>query len=157
MPRKPLKPKIRRGLPSFWRTQIDTGSLFFQSDIPLSRNELKQIWKERREDIMESYITRFPGRRPWAYYEFERGGWKFQNPNDEIISLMREGILSHSEIEAIAKKARLDYYFRCHYLRKEKELPLPIKRVLDEKLDQDKSEFPFLRTDAKEIMKSWRQ
>jgi len=34
---------------------------------------MKEAWRDLRSDLVKRYVTEFPGRRPWAYWRFDRG------------------------------------------------------------------------------------
>ena len=61
--------ELTYGCVAEWRSPHRTNSMFGDDD------ERRQAWEERREAIMEEYLTppSSPGQRPWAWWEFEAG------------------------------------------------------------------------------------
>ena len=85
MPRKQRRPKLRRHVLGAALTRSQTYELqtgFCWCDPPAfaTDEERRAAWCHHRKDILATYIQKYPGRRPWGFWEFDHPGML---PEDE--------------------------------------------------------------------------
>lgn len=72
---------------------------------------MKEAWRDLRGDLVKRYVTEFPGRRPWAYWRFDRQMDRAPAWSDQPKHL--KGIASAAELARSGGVAepRLDFEF----------------------------------------------
>ena len=54
------------------RTRLETGHDWeFLDGVLLSEDELREAWEDLRDELLEEHIRDHPGRRPWAWWEWD--------------------------------------------------------------------------------------
>jgi len=66
---------------------------------PVDMELARAVWQEHRDELLSKYVADHPGRRPWAW-------WQFDAPDSctEDEDLRRLGLLSPSEREYVKQQ-----------------------------------------------------